>query len=259
MTTHQRVVNFSGGVGSWAAARRVADRYGTEGLTLLFADTLGEDEDLYRFLPEAAADVGGTLVRVADGRTIWEVFRDERYLGNTRVDPCSKILKRQQLDRWREENCDPEHTTVYIGIDWTEEHRLEGVRARLPRWTVEAPMCEAPYLSKADMLGLLRERGIRPPRLYEMGFPHNNCGGFCVKAGQAHFAHGLKMLPERYAEWERAEQAMRDQLGRDDIAILRDRTGGKAKALPLKMFRERIERGNQGDRHEWGGCGCAVE
>lgn len=43
MSVHQRVVNFSGGIGSWAAARRVADHHGTDGLVLLFADTLIED------------------------------------------------------------------------------------------------------------------------------------------------------------------------------------------------------------------------
>jgi hypothetical protein len=259
MAVHQRVVNFSGGVGSWAAARRVADRYGTEGLTLLFADTRIEDQDLYRFIQQAAADVGGTFVRLRDGRTPWEVFHDERYLGNSRTDPCSKLLKRVPLDRWRVENCDPAHTTLYIGIDWTEVHRLDRLRPRIAPWQVEAPMTEAPYLSKQQMLEALSARGIKPPRLYEMGFPHNNCGGGCVKAGQAHFAHLLKMIPKRYAEWEREEQKMRDYLERDDIAILRDRTGGKSKPLSLKVFRERVQQGELGDQHEWGGCGCALD
>ncbi len=52
--THSHVVMFSGGAGSWAAAKRIAARP----LTLLFADTLIEDGDLYRFLDDAAADVG---------------------------------------------------------------------------------------------------------------------------------------------------------------------------------------------------------
>lgn len=30
---------YSSGVGSWAAAKRVAEKYGTDNLTLLFADT----------------------------------------------------------------------------------------------------------------------------------------------------------------------------------------------------------------------------
>ena len=42
----KHLVMFSGGVGSWAAAKRVVERHGTEGVVLLFADTLIEDEDL---------------------------------------------------------------------------------------------------------------------------------------------------------------------------------------------------------------------
>jgi hypothetical protein len=58
---------FSGGVASWAAARRLVDRDGPDGVTLLFTDTRSEDEDLYRFLDEAAADIGVPLVKLADG------------------------------------------------------------------------------------------------------------------------------------------------------------------------------------------------
>ena len=84
---HKHIVMFSGGLGSWRAAKRVAAEYGTANLVLLFADTRMEDPDLYRFLHEAAADVGGELVVIAEGRTPWEVFTDVRFLGNSRVDP----------------------------------------------------------------------------------------------------------------------------------------------------------------------------
>ena len=40
---------FSGGVGSWAAAKRVADAHGTDNLTLLFTDTLIEDADIHEW------------------------------------------------------------------------------------------------------------------------------------------------------------------------------------------------------------------
>ena len=68
-TTH--VVMFSGGVGSWMTSKRVADKYGVENLHLLFADTLMEDEDLYRFLEEAAENIGGKLIKIVEGRTPW--------------------------------------------------------------------------------------------------------------------------------------------------------------------------------------------
>ena len=59
----KRVVMFSGGIGSWGAAKRVAEQFGTEDLYLVFSDVkgnnpsphVGEDEDTYRFIKEAAA------------------------------------------------------------------------------------------------------------------------------------------------------------------------------------------------------------
>lgn len=245
---------FSGGLGSWAAAKRVAAAHGTDRLTLLFTDTKIEDADLYRFLVEAAANVGGRLLSLAEGRNIWEVFRDERYLGNTRADPCSKILKRQMAERWLTANCRPESTVVYVGIDWSEEHRYARLRERRLPWVYEAPLCDAPYLTKAQMLALLAAEGIAPPRLYAMGFAHNNCGGGCVKAGIGHFAHLYRTLPLVFATWEAEEAKLREQLG--DVAILRDRTGGTTRPLPLSALRFRLEAGGEVDRHEIGGLGC---
>jgi hypothetical protein len=109
-------------------------------------------------------------------------------------------------------------------------------------------------LSKADVLAALKLAGIAPPRLYAMGFPHNNCGGFCIKAGQAHFKLLLEKLPERYAFHEQQEQELRKLLG--DVSILRDRRGGKVRPLTLAEFRAGYP---NADKHEWGGCGCALE
>lgn len=253
----RHVVMFSGGIGSWAAAKRVAERHGTDSLTLLFTDTLIEDADLYRFLDDASANVGGQLVRIADGRTPWDVFREKRFLGNTRVDLCSRILKREIADRWLAEHCQPETTTVYVGIDWTEEHRFTRLRDRKLPWRYEAPLCEPPYVMKDAMLTALSIEGITPPRLYGLGFAHNNCGGGCVKAGVGHFAHLYRVLPEVFAEWERNEDALREQLG--DVAILRDRTGGATAPLPLHQLRRRLDAGYQPDLFAIGGCGCFVD
>lgn len=255
----RHVVMFSGGVGSWAAARRVADRYGTDDLVLLFADTLIEDEDLYRFLDEAAENIGGELVKISEGRTPWEVFHDVRFLGNTRVDPCSRVLKREVCDAWLDEHCDPATTTLYLGISWDEEHRFVRARDRLASkgWTVRAPLCEEPLppLGEGWAIRWLEDAGIEPPRLYAMGFPHNNCGGFCVKGGQAHFKLLLEKLPERYAHHERQEAELRRYLDKD-VAILRDRRGSKTRPMTLRVLRKRIEAKAEIDSEEWGGCGC---
>lgn len=256
MTHH--VVSFSGGRGSWGAAKRVAQRHGTRDLTLLYADTKMEDGDLYRFLVQAAANVGGKLVCIAEGRTPWDVFFEERFLGNSRVDPCSRILKRQFMDAWLTANCDPADTVCYVGIDWTEEHRFTGLRERKAAagWRYEAPLCEAPFISKDQLELWMEVEGLRSPRLYGLGFHHNNCGGFCVKAGQGHFANLLRKLPARYAEHEAKEEAIRLVLG--DVSIMRDRSGGEHKTLTMKQFRERIEAKQKVDEDEIGGCGCVA-
>lgn len=246
------VVLFSGGAASWATARRLADQQGIDGMTLLFTDTLTEDEDLYRFLDEAAADIGAPLVRLADGRTIWEVFRDERFLGNSRADPCSKILKRELTRKWMAANA-PD-ATLAMGFDWTEMHRLERAQRAWAPWPVIAPMTEKPYRLKAEMLADLEARGIAAPRLYGMGFEHNNCGGGCVKAGQGHFAKLLAVFPERYAEWEANEEVMRQQLG--DVSILTDRAGGGRVPLTLRTLRERAQAGDTLPMFDIGGCAC---
>lgn len=250
------VVMFSGGVGSWMAAKRVAAKYGTDNLTLLFTDTKMEDEDLYRFLHEAAANVGGRLEIIADGRNPWQVFHDVRWIGNSRRAPCSHVLKQVPARKWLEEHYSPDEVTVYLGIDWTEIHRWERAREHYKPYRCEAPLCEPPYIDKPDMLRHLEEEGIEPPRLYRMGFPHNNCGGACVRAGVAQWLHLLKLMPERYKWHEEQEEAMRQYLGKD-VSILRYTRNGVTRPLTLRELRENTP--VQLDLFDWGGCGCFLD
>jgi 3'-phosphoadenosine 5'-phosphosulfate sulfotransferase (PAPS reductase)/FAD synthetase len=251
-------VMFSGGIGSWAAAKRVAAANGTERLVLLFTDTKTEDEDTYRFLHDAAANVGGELAIIADGRNIWQVFKDEKFLGNTRVDMCSRILKRELADRWLAEHYTPETARMYVGVDWSESHRYERLAARKLPWRYFAPLCDAPYLTKADLHAWAEREGLVKQRLYRMGAEHANCGGGCVKMGQGGFARLYKAWPERFAEWEAHEAELREQLG--DVSILRDRRVDAARTtLPLSELRARVDAGRQVDLFAVGGCGCFLD
>lgn len=255
MTNH--VTMFSSGVGSWAAARRVQDELVPgDTHTLLFSDVGMEDEDNYRFLTEAAEDIGGELVTVADGRDIWQVFKDDRFLGNSRLANCSKFLKQRPARAWLEANTDPVNTVVNVGIDWTETHRVPAIVHAYKPWTARAPLTEHPYTTKPQIFADLKRRGIAPPRLYGLGFAHANCGGGCVRAGQGQFARLLEVLPERFAWWEAQEQDVREHLG-SDVTILRDRAGGESTPLTLRQFRERHQaKPHQTDLFDIGGCGC---
>jgi hypothetical protein len=259
--TIRHLVMFSGGACSYIAAKRVIQRHGKYGVVLLFADTLIEDPTLYSFLDDAEKALGVEVTRVSDGRTPFEVFSDVRFLGNSRVDPCSRILKRDLLNKWREDNCDPEVTVTHFGLDFNEPHRLKRVRKLHAPWKVEAYLTQRPVVTKEDMLDEIREDGLEPCDLYRHGFSHANCGGGCIKSGIAQFTLLLKTHPDRYAIWEESERMMREKLDKD-ISILKDRRGGTTKPLTLKALRERINCGGQltfDESTDWGGCGCAVE
>ena len=257
----KHVVNFSGGIGSWAAAKRVVERHGTTDVVLLFADTLMEDEDTYRFLWDAAANLKLPITRIAEGRTPWQVFSDERFLPMNGKDICSRVLKREFMDSWRGMQCDPADTVVYLGIDWSEIHRLRKLQSFPSPWKFEAPMCEPPFLSKEQMNRWAESEGIKRQRLYELGFEHANCGGFCIKAGQGHFLNLLKTMPERYAEHERKELDLIADIGESrPMGLLRDRRNGQDKPMTLRQLREREQAGDtELERDELGGCGCALE
>lgn len=252
----KHVVMFSGGVGSWAAGKRVAEKYGTGNLVLLFADTNTEDEDLYRFLKDAHENIGGRLVILDnDGKSIWDVMKEQRFLANSRIDPCSKFLKRVPMRKWIETHCNPHNTVCHLGIDWSEEHRLFKAQKYWEPWKVEAPMCDEPYLTKDEVFAWLESEGIRRPRLYDMGFAHNNCGGGCVKAGQGQFKQLLEHRPEVFAEWERGEREMQELVGQD-VTILREQRKGVKMRLPLSVLRERVEGNQPVDELDIGGCNC---
>ncbi|MFJ8097029.1 phosphoadenosine phosphosulfate reductase domain-containing protein [Streptomyces griseofuscus] len=252
------VVMWSGGITSWATARHVIAEHGTTSTVLLFADTNAEDEDLYTFNDQASARLGVPITRVTDpqGRDPWQVFEDKRWLGNTRIAQCSQVLKQEPCRAWLTTHTDPASTVVYVGIDWTETHRLPAITDGWAPWPVDAPLTRPPYVDKQQLRKEARDAGLIDPRLYRLGWSHNNCGGSCVKGGQAQWARLLKVFPERYARAEAAEAKMRRLLGKD-VSILRDRTGGQTRPLTLAALRRRVEKQpEQLDLFDEGGCGC---
>lgn len=217
-------------------------------------------EDAIRAIPE--------LNWLVDGRDIWEVFRDERFLGNSRTDPCSRVLKRELRDRWINENFDPANTVITIGIGPDEQHRFndgqgKGFQPRLAAagWQAAAPLIGTlegeigprPYVLRA---------GIALPRLYSFGYDHANCGGTCCKAGQAHWQNRHDVQPERYAYDAMMERKLIAYLG-GGISMMSDRIGGPTKKpLTLDEFAKRLA-ANPQMKIEWlpgdAGCGCAID
>jgi hypothetical protein len=254
--TTQYIINVSGGLTSYEALRRTIARHGRDAVRAVFADTLIEHADLYRFLTDTERLLGVAITRLADGRDPWQVMKDRRAITMQGAAPCSQELKRKVIDRWVGENFEPGTYTRVFGMDWSEMARMERLKAELAPVPVWFPLAEPPYVDKCHIAADLEMAGVETPYLYRIGFTHNNCGGGCVKAGQAHWAHLWHVLPDTYALWEAKEDGVRQHLGKD-VTILKDRRGGgPRKPMTLAAFRARLEMGEAYETDEWGGCGC---
>lgn len=240
---------------------RVVEKFGTKDVTLLFADVLIEDEELYEFNEHASRILGVPITRICEGLTPWQLFRKRGIIGNSYRPICSVILKREPLDEWRRKHCLEMDAIIYVGFDSSEWNRVDDLRKAKPTWRIEAPMTEEPLWDKCKMMTETERLGLRIPKLYLLGFPHNNCGGRCVRAGITHWVHLFRVLPERFLEWENEEQQTIEELQSRGIAwmsMLKDRRGGETKNLTLRQLRFRIEAGEKFSKHDWGGCGCAA-
>lgn len=79
----------------------------------------------------------------------------------------------------------PNDYQLALGIDWTESHRTENISKNWEKYgyKVEYPLVEDLSYDKNLVFDYLNTHDINIPKLYKLGFSHNNCGGRCFKAG----------------------------------------------------------------------------
>lgn len=247
-------VSFSGGLGSGISAL-IAHEQGLD-FELVFADTLIEDEDLYRFNQDIAKAVGKEIVHLVDGRNPWEVFVDRKWIGNSRTAHCSTELKTKQVKKYIAENA-KEGDVLVLGMDWSELDRIERARAH---WKVPIVSLLNDYNVSRDMFDdMLAKYNIAIPRLYEKGFLHNNCGGFCVKTGQKQMKMLMEHFPDRYAWHEEQMVIATDRIGPTARPFIRVIKKKVMNYLSLKEFREYLDRGNVIEADSPAGCGCFTD
>lgn len=234
----RHVIQFSGGVGSALAALTIRERVGPSRMTLLIANTQVEDSDLWRFADDLSRLIEVPLVIVEDGRDPWQLFHDVGFLGNNMFAPCTKYLKQIPCRNWMAKHAPPETSIAYVGIEPTKKDRprAQSITRNWAPWRVEFPLLDGPDRPKEDLLDELRAHGLKPPRLYEMGFPHNNCGGSCIRAGQGQWKLLLDVFPERFARAEREEEAFRSDRQKN-VAILKRTRDKVTRPFPLAELR----------------------
>lgn len=206
-----------------------------------------------------------------DGRTVWEVFDDVKFIGNSLFDPCSRILKRERSRQYIE-SFDPTDIDIAIGIDFTEIHRFRKAKPNWQPHNLIAPLIDF-NVDKIELQQEITEKiNIKQSKSYELGFSHDNCGRFCVKAGLGHFRLLLETDRSTYLYHENQEQLAFENIGRHPF--LKKTVKKKRYTVSLREYRIYLETGNliidgepvilnckqldEDDMLEFGGCGCAI-
>ncbi|QNH91657.1 hypothetical protein SR18_gp006c [Caulobacter phage SR18] len=211
--------------------------------------------EFLRQLRERAAEELPELVWIVEGRDIWEIYRDERFLGNSGNDPCSKLQKRRPARWWREAKCDRENSVHYFGINAAEAHRFEdlhldkatglptqepsGIKHRMAAegWRAEAPLV-SDLRGELNPLLFLKREELHVPRLYGWS-AHNNCGGDCCKAGIRHWKRRYEYSPAGFSYAAVMERKVAAYLG-GNFTFLEDRRKGGRKPLRLTDLAARL-------------------
>lgn len=207
------IIMFSGGKSSFAVAAWVKDNFPEDNILLYFTDTLWEDDDLYRFNEEVSNKLQLPLLTHSLGINPPQLMVKQRFMANSRAGTCSKELKIKVSQRFIMKGEKPpiekwlnrqflksedfvESATLYFGIGFDEMHRAAPIEENWKPFKTLFPLID----HNIDKDALLERYNIRQPRLYDLNFAHNNCGGRCVKAGQGHFQNLLVRREKDYFE-----------------------------------------------------------
>lgn len=130
--------------------------------------------------------------------------------------PCTNWLKKRVRKEWEEQHKDCEITYVW-GFDLKETERAERTIEANPQAQHEFPLIDR-GLSKEEVHGLFeRTFDFARPKMYEMGYPNNNCIG-CVKGGMGYWNKIRKDFPEVFESRAKLEREV-------NHSILKDKNG----------------------------------
>jgi hypothetical protein len=137
-----------------------------------------EDQDNDRFADDCERWFGVPILNLMSKEyegSIYNVFKDVRYISGPKGAPCTRELKKKVREGFQQ----PEDIHVF-GYTAEEAHRwdqLIDANNNIKTWDVLGER----GLTKEDTLAIIGRIPIELPNQYKRGFDHNNCLA-CVKA-----------------------------------------------------------------------------
>ena len=198
MTKPMTVMWFSAGVSSAVATWLMRDRIDR----IIYIHIDDQEEDTLRFLEDCERWWGRKVERLQSPlKTVENACRFRCYVNGVRGAACTRMLKREVRKDWEAQTMFFNRFNYVWGMDATETKREAERRAEMPDHDHEFPLIEH-GVDKEEAHGILARAGVRRPRMYDLGFPNNNCRG-CLKGGMGYFNLVRVLAPEVF--WKRSK------------------------------------------------------
>lgn len=171
---------------------------------VIYIHVADQHPDTLRFLHDAESVLGRVTVLKSEEFGCVDDVLKLGYINGPGGAACTLRLKKWVRQDWEKEHW-ARHTYIW-GYDVTERRRAERVLETMPEFDHEFPLIEH-GLTKADCHALCAKWGIRRPKMYELGYPNNNCVG-CVKGGMGYWNKIREDFPEVFESRARRERAV---------------------------------------------------
>lgn len=140
---------------------------------IAYCETGSEDKDNARFMADCEKwfEQGVLHLRNEEWTDTWAVWEKRRFISGPNGAPCAGELKIKP--RLAFQLPDDVHVFGYTA-DTNDVSRAKALREHWPDLNVVTPLIDR-GITKAACLAMIENAGIKPPRVYAIGFPNANC------------------------------------------------------------------------------------
>ena len=158
---------------------------------IIYIDIEDQHEDTYRFIKDCEKWFGKKIeILQSSYKNVENVCRAKSFIKSPNGAPCTGFLKRRPRHEWEADH-GKNHTYVW-GFDANEKDRADRAKKFMPYNNHEFPLLKR---TKTESHGILERAGIKRPKMYDLGYPNNNCIG-CLKGGMGYWNKIRKDFPE---------------------------------------------------------------
>lgn len=201
----KKILWFSCGVTSAVACKIAIDKYGRDNCILAYIKIESSHQDNKRFIEECEKWYGSKIevFQSEKYKDQFDVIEKTKYVNGVGGARCTLELKknvRRKIEK------DIAFDSQIFGFEFNKKEINRAIRFKeqYPHTNPIYPLIDE-KINKATALGILRKAGIKPPKMYELGYHNNNCIG-CVKGGMGYWNKIRVDFPDKFDQMAKAER-----------------------------------------------------